>query len=121
MRIRTLTIFTLNQSWYTTLEDARRAIAAWREDYNTVHPHSSLGYLTPEEYAASVAAAGHANLQGGYRPPSAGSTQEVNATHRISFDQTAPLLETGFHPLYELDFQGAGRDFANYQKPWWWQ
>lgn len=45
----------LNQSWYTSLEEARRIIEAWREDYNTVRPHSSLGYLTPQEYAATVA------------------------------------------------------------------
>lgn len=46
----------LNQSWYTSLEDARGIIEAWREDYNGVRPHSSLGYLTPEEYAATAAA-----------------------------------------------------------------
>lgn len=46
----------LNQSWYTSLEEARRIIEAWREDYNTVRPHSSLGYRTPEEYAATAAA-----------------------------------------------------------------
>jgi putative transposase len=46
----------LNQNWYTNLEDARQIIEAWRMDYNTVRPHSSLGYLTPEEYAAAVAA-----------------------------------------------------------------
>jgi putative transposase len=45
----------LNQSWHTSLEDARQSIEAWREDYNTVRPHSSLGYMTPEEYAATVA------------------------------------------------------------------
>jgi putative transposase len=45
----------LNQSWHTSLEDARQIIEAWRKDYNTVRPHSSLGYRTPEEYAAAVA------------------------------------------------------------------
>jgi putative transposase len=45
----------LNQSWHTSLEDARQSIEAWRLDYNTVRPHSSLGYLTPEEYAATTA------------------------------------------------------------------
>jgi len=44
----------LNQSWYTSVEDARQIIEAWRKDYNTVRPHSSLGYRTPEEYAATV-------------------------------------------------------------------
>lgn len=46
----------LNQSWHTSLEDARQIIEAWQKDYNTVRPHSSLGYRTPEEYAAAVAA-----------------------------------------------------------------
>ena len=46
----------LNQSWHTSLEDARQGIEAWRTDYNTERPHSSLGYRTPEEYAASAAA-----------------------------------------------------------------
>jgi putative transposase len=46
----------LNQNWYTNLEDARRIIEAWRMDYNSVRPHSSLAYLTPEEYAAAAAA-----------------------------------------------------------------
>ena len=46
----------LSQSWFTSLEDARQIIDAWRMDYNTARPHSSLGYLTPEEYAAKIAA-----------------------------------------------------------------
>jgi putative transposase len=45
----------LNQNWFVSLEDARRIIEAWRADYNAVRPHSSLGYQTPEEYAAEVA------------------------------------------------------------------
>ena len=28
-------------------------IESWRVDYNTVRPHSSLGYRTPEEFAAA--------------------------------------------------------------------
>ena len=40
----------LNQSWFTSLEHARQVIEAWRQDYNSVRPHRSLGGLTPEEY-----------------------------------------------------------------------
>jgi putative transposase len=40
----------LNESWFLTLADARRIIEAWRQDYNTMRPHSALGYLTPEEF-----------------------------------------------------------------------
>ncbi len=42
----------LNQNWFVSLDDARRIIEAWRVDYNTVRPHSSLGYRAPEEFAA---------------------------------------------------------------------
>jgi putative transposase len=44
----------LNQNWFVSLDDARRIIEAWRMDYNTARPHSSLGYLTPEEFAAQA-------------------------------------------------------------------
>ena len=47
----------LNVSWFQNLFDARRQIAAWRIDYNQIRPHSSLGYRTPQEFAAQAAAA----------------------------------------------------------------
>lgn len=40
----------LNLHWFLSLEDARQTIEAWRNDYNRVRPHSSLGGLTPEEF-----------------------------------------------------------------------
>ena len=46
----------LNQNWFVDLADAREKIEAWRVDYNTVRPHSSLGYLTPAEFAHREAA-----------------------------------------------------------------
>jgi putative transposase len=36
---------------FTSLEDERTKIEAWRADYNQRRPHSSLGHLTPNEYA----------------------------------------------------------------------
>jgi len=41
----------LNEHWFLTMTHARRAIEAWRIEYSTERPHSSLGNLTPEEYA----------------------------------------------------------------------
>ena len=41
----------LNQHWFTGLDDARETIAAWREDYNSVRPHSALDNLTPLDFA----------------------------------------------------------------------
>ena len=46
----------LNQNWFVDLRNARKVIEDWRVDYNTVRPYSSLSYLTPEEFAASVVA-----------------------------------------------------------------
>jgi putative transposase len=41
----------LNVNQFTSLEDARRKIEAWRQDYNYLRPHSSLRNLTPHEFA----------------------------------------------------------------------
>jgi putative transposase len=41
----------LNPSWFWNLFDARRKISAWQTEYNSRRPHSSLGYLTPDEFA----------------------------------------------------------------------
>jgi putative transposase len=41
----------LNEHVFVSLEDARRKIEQWRIAYNQERPHSSLGYLTPHEFA----------------------------------------------------------------------
>jgi len=42
----------LNVHQFTSIDDARSKIEAWRIDYNQRRPHSSLGHLTPTEYVA---------------------------------------------------------------------
>jgi len=42
----------LNEHLFTSLPEARKIIEAWRIDYNTRRPHSSLDGLTPAEFAA---------------------------------------------------------------------
>lgn len=41
----------LNEHWLQTLMQARSEIATWRQDYNEVRPHSSLGRIPPAEFA----------------------------------------------------------------------
>lgn len=41
----------LNVHQFLSLDDARRKIEVWRRDYNHDRPHSSLGDLTPTEFA----------------------------------------------------------------------
>lgn len=43
----------LNEHWFRDLAHAREEIRHWRLDYNEKRPHSSLGYMTPREFAAA--------------------------------------------------------------------
>ena len=47
----------LNESLFTSIDQARNLLAAWKHDYNHNRPHSKLGWLTPSEYAQSAAPA----------------------------------------------------------------
>ena len=40
----------LNAHWFLSLMDAKEKIETWRQDYNEFRPHSSLNYLTPNEF-----------------------------------------------------------------------
>jgi Integrase core domain len=50
----------LNEHLFINLKEAREIVEAWRIDYNTNRPHTSLNGLTPTEFAA--------------RPPTTGKT-----------------------------------------------
>ena len=42
----------LNANWFQSIGQAKEKIENWREECNRERPHSSLGYLTPLEFAA---------------------------------------------------------------------
>ena len=44
----------LNENWFVNVHHARALVGEWKEDYNTRRPHSSLGYMTPAEFAQSA-------------------------------------------------------------------
>ena len=44
----------LNETLFSSLGQARATITAWREDYNVNRPHSSLGNITPSEFAMKI-------------------------------------------------------------------
>jgi len=54
----------LNRELFHTLAEARVILESWRIEYNERRPHSSLGYLTPSEYAQKPN-----QIDGGYAPP----------------------------------------------------
>jgi putative transposase len=45
----------LNEHWFMSLPASRSIVEAWRDDSNTVRPHSALGNRTPEEFAEQMA------------------------------------------------------------------
>lgn len=44
----------LNEHWFANLKEAKQIIENWRINYNKYRPHSSLNYLTPEEFAGNL-------------------------------------------------------------------
>lgn len=44
----------LNETLFSSLIQARAEITAWKEDYNQNRPHSSLGNITPSEFALEI-------------------------------------------------------------------
>src|SRR5690349_836818 len=42
----------LSLEWFRSRAEAKVVIESWRHHFNAVRPHSSLGYLTPNEFAA---------------------------------------------------------------------
>ncbi len=43
-----------NTNWFLSIEDAQSKLEAWRRDYNEFRPHSSLGNMTPYDFARSL-------------------------------------------------------------------
>jgi transposase InsO family protein len=54
----------LTLQWFRNRVDAKVGIEQWRQHYNAVRPHSSLGYLTPLEFKVT----GAADRDGGHSP-----------------------------------------------------
>lgn len=63
----------LNLHWFRSLRHAQAEIATWRHQYNTVRPHSALGYRAPMEVLTTTAAPA--------LEPLAGSAPSLTATH----------------------------------------
>jgi putative transposase len=83
-----------DEHWFLTLDHARETIESWRIDYNQVRPHSSLGYLTPEEFAT-----GHANEKTVKREPFEGSSQKRVRSSTDIIRKFSPLQQAQSYPL----------------------
>ncbi|WP_430451860.1 integrase core domain-containing protein [Rhodopirellula europaea] len=73
-------------------DDARTKARAWREDFNTRRPHSSLGYLTPTEFTLRSAASVR---------PTASLQQHCESPHPNFLTQSfiSPGTENGGIPI----------------------
>jgi putative transposase len=59
----------LNLSAFADVVDAKAQAAWFKREYNTVRPHSGLGYRTPKAYAATCGPATTKNSAAGGNPP----------------------------------------------------
>jgi putative transposase len=53
----------LNENWFTSLDDARRKLEAYRVDDNEVRPHSALDNKTPTGFARSLTGLANSAIQ----------------------------------------------------------
>ncbi len=54
----------LSLEWFRSRAEAKVIIESWRQHFNAVRPHSSLGYLTPNEFGAQLINAAPGNATG---------------------------------------------------------
>jgi integrase-like protein len=111
----------LNETMFTSLAQARAVLEEWRRDYNTVRPHSSIGWLTPDAYAARFTGprrCAHHGLRAmalchrsdrGVQPPDSGHDWikvggNVSGS-MISFARSAPLRTGNWMNGHESDSQ----------------
>jgi putative transposase len=74
-----------NEHVFGSLAEARRLIEAWREDYNRIRPHGSLGGRTPEEFARYGA-----RVKDRARPGANGERVQVIRGRKVGSTSAAP-------------------------------
>ena len=78
----------LSLEWFRSRAEAKVVIESWRRHYNEVRPHSSLGYLTPAEFAARMARPAPRDGTGKRTAVSGGcATPPVVSPHRLGKPQ----------------------------------
>ena len=64
----------LNETLFSTVDQARMALVTWRADYNNSRPHSQLGWRTPNEFTKTFPRRGTALRNLTNSAPSPGAT-----------------------------------------------
>jgi putative transposase len=80
----------LNETLFTSMAQVGAVMAAWRDDYNAVRPHSKLGGRTPIE-AAKHALSGRSGPQGSGDPQDRWKVQRRDAPIELVSPSTVNL------------------------------
>jgi putative transposase len=75
----------LNANWFRTMNDVRRTLENWRQEYNCERPHSALAYRTPAEFRRTL---GYGDVESKLRFP------HPHSPDYDGRDILAPKLET---------------------------
>jgi putative transposase len=83
----------LNETLFTSLNHAREVLSLWKDDYNTVRPHSGLGNLSPVTYAK--ASAPGTQRDGALRYTEGSAPRPVASPSQQGSNQPGTLLTDG--------------------------
>ena len=106
----------LSLEWFRSRTEAKVLIEAWRRHFNEVRPHSSLGYLTPNEFVARGArpSAPSGNGPGrcgmwGLRAPARCSTVPPGTTAASQGSRLKLMLVRRIRPGHRFTHSSASR------------
>jgi putative transposase len=83
----------LNETLFSSLAHAREVLSLWKDDYNTIRPHSGLGNLTPADYANRSAPATQGD--GTLRYTGGSAPRPVASPSQLGSNQPETLLIAG--------------------------
>ena len=83
----------LNETLFSSLAHAREALSIWKDDYNTIRPHSGLGNLTPAAYANRSAP--DKQRDGTLRYTEGSAPRPVASPSQMGSNQSGTLLIAG--------------------------
>ena len=87
----------LSLQWFRNRMDAKVGIEQWRQHYNEVRPHSSLGYLTPAEFKAQLRAGSDDGGRSSAMPARADQEEhgDVTAVTRVPSNRSSSFVSPG--------------------------
>ena len=101
----------LNEHLFPSLAAARRIIEAWRTDYNTVRPHSSLGGMAPAEFTSPPAKGMRTPKLTYQRPENGEQVTSAGVGDQPRQRLLSATTDLGFRPHHNEKDRRVTRDF----------